>query len=132
MSDIEKIEVLKNPSETAIFGVRGANGVVSVFTQRGGVPDYSDKYLPGTIADRLVGYSSSREFYSPKYTPESFNDERPDHRLVLYWNPNIFTEDWEASVSFFTSDDISRFKVFVEGIANDGKVCIGTTSFEVN
>ena len=33
--DIEKIEVLKNASATAIYGTRGANGVVLITTKRG-------------------------------------------------------------------------------------------------
>lgn len=34
--DIASIAVLKNPSETAIYGVRGANGVIVVTTKRPG------------------------------------------------------------------------------------------------
>jgi TonB-linked SusC/RagA family outer membrane protein len=34
-SDIESIEVLKDPSSLAIFGVRGANGVIAVTTKKG-------------------------------------------------------------------------------------------------
>jgi TonB-dependent SusC/RagA subfamily outer membrane receptor len=34
--DISSITVLKNPSETAIYGVRGANGVIVVTTKRPG------------------------------------------------------------------------------------------------
>jgi len=34
--DIESIEVLKEPSETALYGVRGANGVVVIKTRRPG------------------------------------------------------------------------------------------------
>lgn len=34
--DIATITVLKNPSETAIYGVRGANGVILVTTKRPG------------------------------------------------------------------------------------------------
>ncbi|MCK5694528.1 MAG: TonB-dependent receptor plug domain-containing protein, partial [Bacteroidales bacterium] len=120
MSDIDRVEVLKNPAETAIFGVNGGKGVVSVFTKRGGVPDYSDKYIPGTIAMELKGYSSNREFYSPKYSKENINSERPDHRIVQFWEPNIFTEKGKASVSFFSSDDITRYKIYVEGITRDG------------
>lgn len=37
-NDIERIEVLKNPNETAIYGIRGANGVVKVTTKRPGRP----------------------------------------------------------------------------------------------
>ena len=34
--DIEKIEVLKNPADTGIYGVRGANGVIKITTKRPG------------------------------------------------------------------------------------------------
>ena len=37
-TDIERIEVLKNPNETAIYGIRGANGVVKITTKRPGRP----------------------------------------------------------------------------------------------
>jgi len=132
MNDIDQVEVLKNPSETAIFGTRGGNGVVSIFTKKGGVPDYSDRYIPGTIAEKLAGYTAYREFYSPVYTKENLHSERPDHRIVQYWQPNIFTENGKASVSFYSSDDISRYRIYVEGITSEGKICLGTATFEVN
>ena len=34
-NDIESIEILKDPSSLAIFGVRGANGVIIVTTKKG-------------------------------------------------------------------------------------------------
>jgi TonB-dependent SusC/RagA subfamily outer membrane receptor len=34
--DVESIEVLKDASSTAIYGVRGANGVILIKTKRGG------------------------------------------------------------------------------------------------
>jgi TonB-dependent SusC/RagA subfamily outer membrane receptor len=33
--DIESIKVLKNPSETSIYGIRGGNGVVVITTKKG-------------------------------------------------------------------------------------------------
>ena len=36
--DILKIEVLKNPQDTAIYGVRGSNGVVKITTKKPVVP----------------------------------------------------------------------------------------------
>jgi TonB-dependent starch-binding outer membrane protein SusC len=41
-NDIESIEVLKDASATAIYGARGANGVVLVSTTRGGTGDRID------------------------------------------------------------------------------------------
>ena len=32
--DIQKIEVLKNPADTAIYGIRGGNGVIKITTKR--------------------------------------------------------------------------------------------------
>ena len=34
--DIESIEVLKNPQDTGIYGIRGANGVIVIKTKRPG------------------------------------------------------------------------------------------------
>ena len=34
--DIESVKVLKDPSETSIYGMRGANGVVVITTKKGG------------------------------------------------------------------------------------------------
>lgn len=34
--DIEKIEVLKNPADVGVYGVRGANGVILITTNRPG------------------------------------------------------------------------------------------------
>ncbi len=35
-NDIAKIEVLKNPSDTGIYGVRGGNGVIKITTKKPG------------------------------------------------------------------------------------------------
>ena len=133
MSDIDVVDLLKHYSigEIAIFGTRGAGGIVSVFTKKGG-GEYYDPYTPGTIAEKIVGYSSYREFYSPKYTPGNIDSEKPDHRITLYWNPDIITENGKASISFFTSDDISRYKIFVEGITQIGEICLGISEFVVS
>ena len=131
MADIDLVEVLKNPGEVAIFGVKAGNGVISVFTKRGGAVSGEGKYVQGTISRRIEGYASYKEFYSPKYTPENIGSEKPDHRLTLYWNPYVYIDNGMASVSFFTSDDISRYKVFVEGITNTGEICQGYSEIEI-
>jgi TonB-dependent SusC/RagA subfamily outer membrane receptor len=55
-NDIESVNVLKDPSTTAIYGVRGANGVVLIKTKTGGtntfkIPDeiLNQKPLPYTL-----------------------------------------------------------------------------------
>ncbi len=55
--DIERIEVLKDGASTAIYGARGANGVILITTKRGsaGAPkiDYSSYYSFEKIANKL-------------------------------------------------------------------------------
>jgi S-adenosylhomocysteine hydrolase len=68
------------------------------------------------------------------YPKRGMSDEEynADHRITLYWNPNIVSENGKATVSFFTSDDLSDYKLFVEGITNTGEICLGTAAFDVN
>ena len=132
MPDIDVIDVLKSIGETAIFGITGANGVIAVYTKRGPSEEEYNADPVGIISERICGYSANREFYSPSYTPENINSEKPDHRITLYWNPNIIIENGKASVSFYTSDDLSGYKVFVEGITSTGEICLGSTEFVVD
>ena len=125
MADIDIIEVLKNPHELGVFGTRAGSGVISVFTKRGGGNNWRAKYVQGTISTSLMGYSSYKEFYSPKYTPVNKSSARPDHRLTLHWEPVIFTKDGKATITFFTSDDAAKYKVIVEGITAEGRICFG-------
>lgn len=43
-ADIESIEVLKDASATAIYGSRGANGVIIVTTKRGSTSEDTRQY----------------------------------------------------------------------------------------
>lgn len=64
-NDIASIEVLKDASATAIYGARGANGVILVTTKRGskskGTVNYDSYYGLGTMA-RKMGVLNSEEF----------------------------------------------------------------------
>ena len=64
-NDIESIEVLKDASSTAIYGARGANGVIMVTTKRGtqggGKVTYDTDYSIG-IAPKKLEVLNAREF----------------------------------------------------------------------
>ena len=131
MSQIDKVEILKGNS-AAIYGSRAANGVIAIYTKKGSDPVLMDDYLQGVITERIVGFSRYREFYSPEYTPENIDSPKPDYRTTLYWDPNITTENGKAVLNFFTSDDFSYFRVIVEGIMDNGSICLGSAKFAVN
>ncbi len=68
--DIASVEVLKDASATAIYGVRGANGVVIIKTKKGGYDDVipqelkSQKELPYTLwifGERASNFKNSPE-----------------------------------------------------------------------
>jgi hypothetical protein len=133
MSDVDVIDVIKHydVAGTAMFGTRGGGkAVISVFTKNG-AERFVSTYTQGTLALRIAGFASCQEFYSPKYTAESIHSERPDRRITLYWNPDIKTDEGQAEVSFFTSDEVSRYRVVVEGITNAGEICLGSSLIEV-
>ena len=52
--DIETIDVLKDASSTAIYGVRGANGVVQITTKKGRVGKVSVQYEGSNSYDNLL------------------------------------------------------------------------------
>ncbi len=132
MKEIDKIEILKNGGNLAAFGSKGANGVIAIYRTTGDYTENKDHYVWGRITEKVNGYQRIGKFYSPKYTPENSNSPQPDFRPTLYWNPEFKLTDSTANLEFFTSDEISRFDVIIEGITKNGKICFGTTSFSVD
>jgi len=68
--DIASVEVLKDPSSTAMYGVRGANGVVLIKTKRGGeeevIPSELQKqkelsYVLWTFGDKATEIKKTKE-----------------------------------------------------------------------
>jgi len=128
MGDVDKIEILKTGFSTSAFGSRGGEGVIAVLTKmgKGEWENTWERVVHGRITPRFRGFKQAREFYSPKYTYENINSERPDFRPTLFWNPDLLIKDREAKVEFFTSDHLARYKIIVEGISKRGKICFGT------
>jgi TonB-dependent SusC/RagA subfamily outer membrane receptor len=128
--DVDKIEVLKSPTNLAVFGVKGANGVIAIYTKHGKKTS-GEITTKGVLEKNIAGYSGLRNFYSPQYIPAKQKSERPDLRTTLYWNPDVKTLEGSAEISFYSSDQTGIYRVFVEGISSDGKICLGNSEFEV-
>ena len=64
-----------------------------------------------------LGWQKPARFYSPKYdSPESKRSKAKDNRITLYWNPAVkLDENGEATISFYTSDSDSQYRIEVEG-----------------
>lgn len=86
-ADIETIDVLKDASSTAIYGARGANGVVVVTTKSGGIGNKTvvtlDSYVGFRNMSKKLDLFSPYEFVLADYerciynteTEEDFNEE---------------------------------------------------------
>lgn len=98
VSSVENISVLKDASATAVYGVRGANGVILITTKRGQegkaqinagftttvkapskLPNKLDSY------DALMARNQTIEMELP-LTPESWSYITPQQRIELYRN----------------------------------------------
>jgi TonB-dependent starch-binding outer membrane protein SusC len=116
-NDIESLEVLKDASATAIYGARGANGVIMITTKRGTRNRSSISYegwgsyaVPASSVDRL----NAREFMdvyntafanAQKYDPQGFADGKyvpnnpADFPNLFDANGNpLYDTDWEDEV----------------------------------
>ncbi len=115
--DVDKIEVLKGPS-ASIYGSRGANGVIAIYTKRG-------KFMKrGVLEFEILGYYKSREFYYPEFAADNAdaNENKPDY-ATAYWNPFVkIGKNGKAEIEFSMPGDIPECKIIVNGITYTGKI----------
>lgn len=109
--EIESISVLKDASATAVYGVRGANGVIIITTKSGQIgkpkvsfrsefamqtPQRLAKYIDGAEYAQLVNearYYNDPDNYQPRYTDEDIELYR--NGSDPYLHPNV---DWQDEV----------------------------------
>ena len=128
--DLDRIEVIKGPS-AAIYGGRGGGGVIALFTKRGGTQYEEAEPGDNIIIYRAGGFQQFREFYQPRYTADG-QTERPDYRTTLHWEPNVQTDaSGKATVSFFTADQATDYRVVINGITDAGLPGYTESSFSV-
>ncbi|RZM29787.1 MAG: TonB-dependent receptor [Pedobacter sp.] len=89
-SDIASIEFLKDASSTAIYGSRGANGVIIITTKRGATGDIK------VTAGSYYGVSEINGYPIPMTGPQYANLKREAYRTIGTWNstaddPKVFT-----------------------------------------
>ena len=147
-NDIESIDILKDASAAAIYGARGANGVVQITTKRGksGKTNFNVSYVGGVSTP-----TNKREFLNTAEYVELFYEAREntdgstipqlETRLTRYaagnrasWenpnSPDYVDTDWQDEVfqkGGFNQFDISasggneKTKFFISGSFSDQK-----------
>jgi TonB-linked SusC/RagA family outer membrane protein len=119
INSVESISVLKDASATAVFGVRGANGVILVTTKRGKLGKatinanvstslktasklpamydaYDDLSIRNTVVERELGYR-----------PEAWAYITPQNIMNKYRNP-ANTEEWERYPNVNWKDELLK------------------------
>lgn len=130
-NDIAIIDILKGAS-AAIYGMRGINGVVALYSRQGaGLPPASSPSI-GIINMKHPGYYKAREFYAPSYDKKREEHVKPDYRTTLFWTPKLETgKNGKAKTSFYTSDQSSTYRIVVEGITSDGRPVKATSRINI-
>ncbi|MES2180170.1 MAG: TonB-dependent receptor [Gemmatimonadota bacterium] len=118
-SDIESITILKDASSTAIYGARGANGVVIITTKqgRGTKPQFSVDYSSGVSslskkyemlnAEQYMNYANTfAQGSSTPYTPF------PDTTKARILGSGINT-DWQDAI--FRTGDVRNLQLTMRG-----------------
>ncbi|EHQ24611.1 SusC/RagA family TonB-linked outer membrane protein [Mucilaginibacter paludis] len=106
-NDIESIEVLKDADATAIYGSRGANGVIIITTKKGkaGQTQFNINYQEGvTRVTKFYDVLNTTQYLEMR--KEAFKNDNLDYTDpnnaggaydLLQWNQNSFT-DWQKAI----------------------------------
>nr|WP_262919020.1 TonB-dependent receptor [Tunicatimonas sp. TK19036]WKN40357.1 TonB-dependent receptor [Tunicatimonas sp. TK19036] len=116
-NDIESIEVLKDAASAAIYGSRGANGVILVTTKKGrgglsfsynGYTSWSRKYVDDIEMLKTAGEWAS-DLQTDAYNLSEVDPELANYRLNAYRDaPDVVSmEDWLFREGMTQSHDIS-------------------------
>ena len=138
-ADIESIDILKDASATAIYGARGANGVVVITTKQGieGKPkvNFSASWTGSKIAnkidlmdgfefvefqtDRYEVYGGTNTYLQDGYTLEDYrNAEWVDWQDMVY-RP-AFTQNYSVSLSGGSKEMGNRYNVSLSAVDQNG------------
>lgn len=113
-NDIDKIEVLKDASATAIYGSRGANGVVIITTKKGqsGKPkiEFNANFSASTVVKRIdvldaATYINYQNEGKANYNKYMGGNEKPYETKggSANWQDEIYQTGWQQDYSLSVS-----------------------------
>ncbi len=141
--DIESITVLKGPAASALYGVRGGNGVIMITTKKGtknkaldvsfttGVmfskvnklPELQNKYTQGNVynTDTDDDYTDG----NPYVTPFQWGSELSTVGATLYDRYDDFFQtgqSWKNNLTLSGGSDIVTYKLNIGNIRDNGMI----------
>ena len=108
-NDVDRVEILKSGANTAIYGSRGGNGVIAVFTKKGFFTNL------GKLDLKILGYAQMKPFS----ISENLNSESPQ---TIYFSPNVKASDSGDFVfSFLKPKNHESMILDIQGFTKTGK-----------
>ncbi len=131
-NDIESIEVLKDPSSLAIFGIRGANGVITITTKKGkigrNIINFSTSYGTKKLVDKIQ--MADADLFKTLFAEENSNYLAPVVVLPDYTKFNANTDWVDAvtrtgkfnanSVSLSNATENNKFYIGIGNVVDEG------------
>ncbi|WP_343487593.1 TonB-dependent receptor plug domain-containing protein [Allomuricauda sp. d1] len=134
------IDVLKG-ADASVYGVRGANGAIAVYTRRGvglnyagGVKDagFDNRASPNILTFTKRGFDKARLFKGMECDMPVSRNVRTLYEKTMFWEPDLNSIGSGHKTLSFCYDDaiIGKYKVRVEGLSEDGQIIC--EDFEIN
>ncbi|HTE44465.1 MAG TPA: SusC/RagA family TonB-linked outer membrane protein, partial [Gemmatimonadaceae bacterium] len=125
-NDVETVDVLKDASATAIYGARGANGVIMITTKRG---------APGSMRFSYSGYTGSQNVSkhidlldADEFAKMFMRNPSHDKTVTLDTTVTHASTDWQKSV--FGSAPIQSHDLRVSGSSGGTSLMAGASLFQ--
>jgi len=124
---VDRVDVIRFGG-SAIYGSRGGNGVIIVYT-KGGEFSFDQTNPNSNLKSKgliktytILGYTPALSVLFPDYAKnEVLTKVVYDDRSTVYWNPLLETNDEGiAKFSFYAADLSTQYKVSIEGITTTG------------
>ncbi|MBB5394098.1 TonB-dependent receptor [Mucilaginibacter sp. AK015] len=135
VNEIESISILKDASTTAVYGIKGANGVLVVTTRRGksgtpkvnlrvegGVqqPTKTPKFLDSYNSALLINEAQLNDGLPQSFTPEDLahfknNDDPYGHPNVNWYDKIFKKQSYQANTNLDISGGTQALKYFISG-----------------
>jgi TonB-linked SusC/RagA family outer membrane protein len=125
-NDVESVDVLKDASATAIYGARGANGVIMITTKRG---------TPGQMRFTYSGYTGSQDITkhidllnANEFATLFMRNPGHDKTVTLDTTGGLTSTDWQRSV--FNPAPIQSHDIRVTGSNGGTSIMAGASLFQ--
>tara|TARA_R110001583_G_scaffold173174_4_gene327039 strand:+ start:1787 stop:3526 length:1740 start_codon:yes stop_codon:yes gene_type:complete len=112
----KNIESISIVNSNYIYGSKFFDGIIAFVTKKGDFKiSKNSKHLKQI---ELKSPLNEKLYYMPNYNKKL--NRIPDFRNQLLWKPNVILNEDEVTIEFFTSDNVGKYSVKLEGYTVEG------------